>query len=311
MSIPQKNLKKSLSDGYTEGINEFGEKYQAVQILPELKSKYPTQLRSEILSVRIYQTDTTCYLEITEDKYPEKGKTDMGDSVINNVVTNDRTYITVRSVYFSVYETNAESKSFGSIFENAYSFIEEYDEQSKLNTTDLFSKEGAEEIFERIEAQRESEVDIYENRSGVRTYTRDQLIDKEYYFPVEDPDKVDTPFLTWYIDKGICSFNMRENHEYTDNYPFDALEYRPHSVEFISEKEEEYNLHCVKVPIELTNKIIIKSEVDFSEPYLKLGDYGFTIELTNGDIINMTAYLEENPPEYWLYIHRVTAVKGK
>lgn len=41
-------LLKSLSQTLTEGVNELGEKYQAVQLLPEFQKKYPDQLRLNI-----------------------------------------------------------------------------------------------------------------------------------------------------------------------------------------------------------------------------------------------------------------------
>lgn len=66
-------LIKSLSQSLTEGINELGEKYQAVQLLPELQKVYPDQLKPEIISVRFYQTEQACYLETTLDEYKEEG----------------------------------------------------------------------------------------------------------------------------------------------------------------------------------------------------------------------------------------------
>ena len=66
-------LLKSLSQTLSEGVNELGEKYQAVQILPEFQQKYPGQLKPEIVSVRFYQTEQACYLETTIDEFKEKG----------------------------------------------------------------------------------------------------------------------------------------------------------------------------------------------------------------------------------------------
>ena len=52
---------KSLSQTITEGVNELGEKFQAVQMLPEFQQKLPGQLNPEIVSVRFYQTEQACY----------------------------------------------------------------------------------------------------------------------------------------------------------------------------------------------------------------------------------------------------------
>jgi len=304
----KEELLKVLSARLTEGINEFGENYQAIQILPELKIKYPSQLRSEILSVRIYQTDTTCYLEVTEDKYPGKGKIDVGDAEIDQAIANNRTFLTERSVYFSIYELNAERKNIGSIFENAYSFIEVFDDESKIYTTNLFTKAGEIELMEEIEAKKEPPE--FPNRSGERSYDSEKLKTMEGYASTADPEEVETPFFSWYIDNGFCYFNMRKSEEYELNNPFYQITYIPDQVQFNSLKEDDFRNHFIKIPVDVISQVRIKSEVDFSEPYKTLGDYEFTIDLLNGDKIEMRAYLAENPPEYWYYNHRVWVIKA-
>lgn len=50
----------------TKGISATFEKYEAVEILGMLRERFLGIIRSEIKSVRIYQTAFRCYLEITE-----------------------------------------------------------------------------------------------------------------------------------------------------------------------------------------------------------------------------------------------------
>ena len=148
-----KQLIDKLSLGLTEGVNELDEQYQAVQLLPELKLDYPTQLRKEIISVRMYQTKNAGYLEITDDMSM--------NSLINDLdpdsdYTEDnyplKNFKTVRnSLSFVADESGCFFKPTESILENAYLFLKEFYDFSKLETIDIFSESGVEELMKKIE----------------------------------------------------------------------------------------------------------------------------------------------------------------
>ena len=156
MNSIKKKLIDSLSQSLTEGINELGEKYQAVQLLPELKLDYPTQLRTEIVSVRMYQTENACYLEITDDESINDTLNDLDpdpDYIDEDYPLNN--YITVRnSLAFVADEMEYFFKPDVPVLENAYLFLKEFDDFSKLNTTDLFSESGMEELANKIEKEK-------------------------------------------------------------------------------------------------------------------------------------------------------------
>ena len=59
-------MKRELNLVPVKGINEMGEDYSAIQILSSLQKRYPDQLKPEIVSIRMYQTDNACFLEVTE-----------------------------------------------------------------------------------------------------------------------------------------------------------------------------------------------------------------------------------------------------
>lgn len=304
MGMTIEDLKRSLSAVYTEGINELGEKYQAVQILPELKKKYPTQLRPEILSVRIYQTDKLCYLEVTEEILPANEATTFDDPKEDNLMFSDKSYLTERTPYLSAHDSGT-AKDLSSIFENAFSFIEEYDDLSKISTTNLFTDEGAEELAHRIETGADLNPPEYENRSGERSYSHDQIMSMEGYDSNSDHDAVDTPLFAWFIEKGFCFFNMYEDHRLFEHDPFADCGKMPDRIVFNEVKDEDYTIHFIKVPVEIIRGVKIISEVDFSEPYKKMGDYNVTIDLVGGGQLKIAAWSVENPPEYWYYNHNV------
>lgn len=138
----------ALTAGLVEGINELGEKFQAVQLLHELKRIYPTQLRMEIVSARMYQTEDECYFEITEDLSlkPDEGDLDE-DTSLKSFKTERTSLVFVADENGSIFQPSV------SALKNADIFLVELDDFSKLNATDLFSKEGADEIMERMESE--------------------------------------------------------------------------------------------------------------------------------------------------------------
>lgn len=143
------------------GSNEFGEKYQAVQLLPDLMKRYPNELKKEILSVRFYQTEQACYLEITEDKNPDALNREPDELIAGSYSGVD--FLTTRtSLAFIAGDilNEGEARCFFQpsvpVLDNAYSFLMDYDDNSMLNCTDLFSKEGADEIYNRITNQNPS-----------------------------------------------------------------------------------------------------------------------------------------------------------
>lgn len=128
---------EKLSKSLTSGVNELGEEYEAVQLLPELKIDYPTELLEDIISVRFYQTEKDCYLEITTG---EKPKTEPGFIY----VINKRSSLS--------FVDDGDGPFFNPttpVVVNAYLFLVEFDDISKLNCTDLFSKKGQKKIAER------------------------------------------------------------------------------------------------------------------------------------------------------------------
>jgi hypothetical protein len=148
-------VKKKLETIVSEGTNEFGEKFEAVQLLPELRKRYPTELKTNILSIRFYQTEKACYLEITEELNPDKLVNEMDELIEGKYSSRD--YITTRkSLYFITgdiideYHATRYFMPSTPVLENALRFINEFDDDSMLNCTDIFSDEGAEDLVRRM-----------------------------------------------------------------------------------------------------------------------------------------------------------------
>ncbi|HUW05464.1 MAG TPA: hypothetical protein VMW01_04315 [Williamwhitmania sp.] len=148
MEETSEQLLLALTAGLVEGVNELGEKFQAVQLLPELKRIYPTQLRVEIVSARIYQTEDDCYFEITEDLSLKPDEGDLEEDTSLKSFKTERT-----SLVFVADENGSIFQPSVSALKNAVIFLVELDDFSKINATDLFSEQGADEIMERMESE--------------------------------------------------------------------------------------------------------------------------------------------------------------
>ncbi len=148
----KKQTIKALEKHITEGINEFGEKYQAVQILPELKKDYPDQLRPEVVSLRLYQTETACYLETTIDEFKEKGIDPNENEVELGYPYESYSRVDYRihriSLSFIIGEEGPGFSPKCSVLDNAAEFLVGMDAYDLINCTDLFTKESADAINE-------------------------------------------------------------------------------------------------------------------------------------------------------------------
>lgn len=123
-------------DYLKKGINTIYEKYEAVDILAKLKDKFPQMIRSEIKSVRVYQTNLRVYLEVTEEEViNDQREVPLTDQIIRR---KDLGYI--------IEDSDFEELTFDPnkpVFENAKKFIEDFDPYSTVMTcTELFTDEG-------------------------------------------------------------------------------------------------------------------------------------------------------------------------
>ena len=122
----------------TKGISVNFEKYEAVEILDKLRERFPGIIRSEIQSVRIYQTAIRCYLEITEYIV----YADREDPLIDQLIIRKDLGFIIDGEFLE-----PSFKPTRSIFDNVKEFIENFDSYSMLVTcSELFTKEGVEII---------------------------------------------------------------------------------------------------------------------------------------------------------------------
>lgn len=150
MRESKQEMIENLTRNIVEGTNELNQDYEAIQILPELKERYPFQLRPEILSVRMYQIKEACYLEITEDKNPEKVENEYDKDISDQGYSNVDYLVNRTSLSFIWGDEGPVIKPSASIVENAYAIIEEFDDDVLLNCTDIFSDEGAKDLLNKI-----------------------------------------------------------------------------------------------------------------------------------------------------------------
>jgi len=107
---------------------------QFVEILPQLRKKYPKYLRPEMTSVQFVQSQDRCHLEITTADWVSEHLVDEASK------RTDLAFVSGRAgAFFSPSSPIAE---------NVIRFISEFDEVSIINCTDLFTSEAATEIDE-------------------------------------------------------------------------------------------------------------------------------------------------------------------
>lgn len=112
---------------------------QSAEILPQLKELYPNYLQPEITSVKFGQTKDRCYLEIATTK---KVSGYLHDETIKRTDLG----------FISGGDTDGEDSLFfnpeNTFSENAIKFVNEFDEISIINCTDLFTEESSTMIYE-------------------------------------------------------------------------------------------------------------------------------------------------------------------
>lgn len=108
---------------------------QALEILTQLKEKYPRYMRPEIISVRFVQSLNRCYLEITALER------------VNDYLVDETTRRS--DLAFVSSDTASDELLFSPrrpISENVQRLLTNFDEISIINCTDLFTQEAATEI---------------------------------------------------------------------------------------------------------------------------------------------------------------------
>jgi len=119
----------------SSGVAGRQDQRQSLEILPQLQEKYPQHLRPQITSVKLVQSETRCYLEITTAD-------SVGDYLLDE--TSKRTDLAFISE--DSYSDELYFSPTSSIIENAHRFVSTFDAVSIINCTDLFTDEAATRI---------------------------------------------------------------------------------------------------------------------------------------------------------------------
>lgn len=133
----------------SEGINELLDSYEAIEILGKLKDKFGEMLRSNVLSVRIYQTKLHCYLEVTQQRgFQSDGKFTLSDDLV--IYRSNLGFI--GDYDDSAYPEEVVIYTFdpsNPVTQNARVFVDEMDPYSILMCEDeLFTPKAIEDICE-------------------------------------------------------------------------------------------------------------------------------------------------------------------
>ena len=216
-----KRLIKSLSHATTVGINEQGEKYQAVQMLPELEKYYSDQYKPEIISVRFYQTEKACYLETTIDEYKEKGI----DPENKNPANPYEEYSRV------TYRIHRDSLAFISggdelaynpkkpVLKNAADFLITMDPYSLINCTNLLTNQAANKISEEYIAKQKDHTNLTTYISWEIRFSGESLKGLDDYDSDDDPEFIKTPMARITIHEELTEIHLTKLLLQTENDP--------------------------------------------------------------------------------------------
>jgi hypothetical protein len=109
---------------------------QEVEMLPQLQERYKTYLKPDIVSTKLVQLESLCFLEITRQKWPHP----MSDQIIDRI---DLSFIAVQDgPMFCPEKTPAE---------NARAFLEQLDEYDLIWCTSLFTEDACKKIAKKWE----------------------------------------------------------------------------------------------------------------------------------------------------------------
>ena len=141
-----------------KGLNETMDEFVAVELLSEIKKRYPDLIRKQICSIRFYQTANKCFLEISEDKIrfiennDEDGdflaEEDKNYSVIDRIIQRqDLEYISAEDHYPFFLPGN-------SVEDNTSLFLELIEDiESCLNCfREIFSEDGIKKLEESLKS---------------------------------------------------------------------------------------------------------------------------------------------------------------
>lgn len=310
----KKQLRKALETELTGGINELNEKYQAVQLLPEMKKIYPTQLRKNIVSLRIYQTKRDCYLEITEQVRKKFDNYEAGNGFKKNFVSE--------RVSLKHYH-NGESYIFNienPIIENALVILDntsgDYD-YFFFDFSSLFTKKGYDQLCddwnEKAYLQSLGESDPV---VGEFVYSIEQLNQMDGYSSVDDPESLDTPFMYFEVDEGNFLLYFYQHTDHTDNNPFEKFVNPPDLVECSFQVIDKIKNWYLKIPLFIIKLVTIESKRHYYEEYNITGEYSCIIDITEESKIEIKGDFEEftpegkSLPESWFFIHKVNTIEG-
>ena len=110
------------------------DQFSAEDILDRLRARYGRWMRSDVVAVRIVQSNQRVWLETTEEK--EVG----GYLVDQTIKRSDLAFIVAGDLDVGLFPPTK------SVSENARTFVEEFDPNSIVHTTDLFHQAACNEI---------------------------------------------------------------------------------------------------------------------------------------------------------------------
>jgi hypothetical protein len=149
-------MKRELNLVPVKGINELGEDYSAIQILSSLQKRYPDQLKPEIVSIRMYQTDNACFLEVTEktlelkaDNFADTDSVRRKSQIDYRTERTDLGFI-CGDEFMRFFDPEVPVQF------NAKLLLNDFDDNSMLNCTNIIRESAIQDILDNPDQNRDA-----------------------------------------------------------------------------------------------------------------------------------------------------------
>jgi hypothetical protein len=316
---------EALRSQYSEGINELGQNFSAVELLPQLKKKYPSMLDPYILSIRIYQIQVCSFLEFTTDASYR-----IDDEANAALPVFEREYYGIDvSRWTLMFDTDDNGDPIfnpnHSIFLNAIRLLNDLDDQSTLYICpQIFSEAGTNKLVKKI--QQINDKFVYPPESvpvinftpgnfGKRVYSHLDLKHHTENTSFNDDVLLTMPFFDWgnfanYWGKftNKCLFEISENQNLTHNDPLNTLKSFPGLVEIKIYALDLKKIWRIAIPLNNIQRVALSSTQKDGRNKLPK-KYKCSVTLKNGDTFEVNGSYQEktddNGKTDFYYKHKI------
>lgn len=315
MKFKIEELTKTLKGRMIAGINELGESYQAIEVLPELNMRFKRWLNDSLVSARMYQTQKGCFFETTVDEEQEIIGPDLnalhdfppsGNYNSNVNFRIRRSYLNYPAwMHCNVkgFETVDELcfSPLRPVVENAIILLTGLEDLYALNNNDLFNEENR--MIDYIVEQEYDHKDL--PRVGKIILDAKTLLEMGTKHLSEDPEFLPLHNFSCYTNDNKLAFLMPVLDDDHRRSPYIVPEDMPGFISINSITEFEHMMMEISLPVSEVESLEIETHLSspdsclVPEFVLKVHTGNKNNLMINGDVVE---YYSGEPRWYFRYI---------